>query len=147
MTDNRTARGDGGVIRDDGDEGDSQGRPFVDVPEDSLFTREEYLEMYDVASAEPAFSILCALSETERLSASELGDLLGRDGNDLHYHLRKLKRTGLVRNRRDPNTGTEQPYSYYVLTDMGHTVLTHGVKAGIEKLAAEEATIREKYDE
>lgn len=145
--DREQLRTDGGAVRDDGDEGENSGSPVVDVPEDSLFTREEYLEMYDVAASEPAFSILCALSETDRLSASELGDLLDREGNDLHYHLRKLQRTGLVRNRRDPNTGTDEPYSYYTLTDIGHTVLTQGVKTGIEKLAAEEATISARYDE
>lgn len=149
MTDQPTASADGGVIPDDdgGDEGDRGTDPVVDLPEDSLFTREEYLEMYDVASAEPAFSILTALSEVERLSASELAELFDREGNDLHYHLRKLKRTGLVRNRRDPNTGTEEVYSYYALTDLGHTVLTYGLKTGIEKLAAEETAISEQYDE
>jgi DNA-binding MarR family transcriptional regulator len=146
MTDHSESRADGGVLRDDdGDEGQRRDDIDVDVPEDSLLTREEYLEMYDVASSEPAFSVLCALSEVERLSASELAELLDRDGNDLHYHLRKLKRTGLVRNRRDPNTGTAEAYSYYALTDLGHTVLTYGLKTGIEKLAAEEASISEQY--
>ncbi|GAA0284313.1 helix-turn-helix domain-containing protein [Halobacterium noricense] len=146
MNDQSTTRADGGVLRDDdGRDGDQRDAPDVDLPEDSILTREEYLEMYDVASGEPAFSILTALSEVERLSTGELADLLDREGNDLHYHLRKLKRTGLVRNRRDPNTGTEQPYSYYTLTDLGHTVLTYGLKTGIEKLAAEEAAISEQY--
>ncbi|MDJ1434511.1 helix-turn-helix domain-containing protein [Halostagnicola sp. A-GB9-2] len=148
MTNQRDTRADGGVLRDqDGGSHETNSLLGVDLPEDSLFTLEEYLEMYDVASSEPAFSILCALSEEERLSAGELSEALDRDGNELHYHLRKLKRTALIRNRRDPNTGTEDPYSYYALTDLGETVLTHGVKAGVEKLAAEEATISDKYEE
>lgn len=118
----------------------------VRLPDDSLLTRDEYLEMYRVASSEPAFSVLCALSEAERLSASELSRLLDREGNDLHYHLRKLKRAGLVRNRRDPTTGTEETYSYYTLTGPGQTVLTNGLKRGIEQLAADERTIAESYD-
>jgi len=112
-----------------------------EVPEDSLFTIEEYLEMYKVAASEPAFSILCALSEEDKLSASELGIMLGREDNDLHYYLRKLKRSALIRNRRDPNTGTEETYSYYELTDLGHVILTEGMATGIQELVKEEATI------
>jgi len=112
-----------------------------EVPEDSLFTIEEYLEMYKVAASEPAFSILCALSEEDKLSASELGMMLDREDNDLHYYLRKLKRSALIRNRRDPNTGTEETYSYYELTDLGHVILTEGMATGIQELVKEEATI------
>lgn len=147
MTGPSDTRSDGGALRGPNDGEDAEGfSPDVDLPEDSLFTLEEYLEVYDVASSEPAFSILCALSEEGRLSASELSMMLDREGNDLHYYLRKLKRSALIRNRRDPNTGTEEPYSYYVLTDLGHTVLTEGLKTGVEKLATEEATVSEKYE-
>jgi len=112
-----------------------------EVPEDSLFTIEEYLEMYKVAASEPAFSILCTLSEEDKLSASKLGMMLDREDNDLHYYLRKLKRSALIRNRRDPNTGTEETYSYYELTDLGHVILTEGMATGIQELVKEEATI------
>lgn len=147
MTDDRATRPDGGVLRDVNadDDGDEPLSVDVDLPEDSLFTVEEYLEMYETAASEPAFSILCALSEEGRLSASELESALDREDNGLHYYLRKLKRSALVRNRRDPNTGTEETYSYYELTDLGHVVLTEGLVTGIKKLAAEEATISEKY--
>lgn len=149
MTDQPTTRSDGGVLRetDAGDGDDREEFPFdVDLPEDSLFTLEDYLEMYKTASSKPAFAILQALSEEGKLSASELEMLLDREDNNLHYYLRKLKRSALVRNRRDPNTGTEETYSYYELTDLGHVVLTEGLATGIEKLAAEEATISEKYE-
>ncbi|WP_336036748.1 helix-turn-helix domain-containing protein [Halobacterium yunchengense] len=151
MSDDDAADGallaDGGAVRDDREDRGDGSDLEVSLPEDSLLTREEYLELYRVASTEPAFGVLTALSEVDRLSASELGDVLDREGNDLHYHLRKLTRAGLVRNRRDPNTGTEEPYSYYALTDLGHTVLTYGLKTGVEKLAAEEASLGEQYDE
>lgn len=141
---------DGGTLRrpdadgGDGDDGDDFALD-VELPEDSLFTLEEYLEMYRVAASEPAFGILRALSREGELSASELSTALDREDNDLHYYLRKLKRSALVRNRRDPNTGTEETYSYYELTDLGHVVLTEGIGTGVEKLAAEEATISEQY--
>ncbi|MFC4989380.1 MarR family transcriptional regulator [Saliphagus infecundisoli] len=147
MTDHSSTRSDGGVLRKDSSHDGDDDTPTleIDLPEDSLFTVEDYLEMYDVASSEPAFRILCTLSEEQRLSASELASALDREGNELHYYLRKLKRSALIANRRDPNTGTEDPYSYYTLTDLGQTVLTHGLKTGIEKLAADEATIHDTY--
>lgn len=137
MTDPRTTS--------DGDDTEDDSVRGVDLPEDSLFTLDEYLDMYKVASSEPAFKILCTLRDESKLSTSELAMLLGREDNDLHYYIRKLKRSGLIRNRRDPNTGTEETYSYYELTDMGHVVLTDGIAAGVQKLACEEATIADNY--
>lgn len=147
MTDRSATRSDGAAIQQDDDPGEERPDLAIDFPDDSLFTLEEYLEMYSVASSPPAFRILHALSEHDRLSESELSELLDREGNELHYYLRKLKRSALIRNRRDPNTGTEEPYSYYALTDLGKTVLTCGLKAGIEKVAEEEGEISEKYSE
>ena len=143
---NRDTQLDGGVMRETDTEGDEQPVLDLDLPDDSLLTREEYLEMYETAASEPAFSIMQALREEEKLSASELGALLDRADNSLHYHLRKLKRCALVRNRRDPNTGTEETYSYYELTDLGQVVLTEGLLTGVQKLAAEEQTISESYE-
>ena len=149
MTERRPTLPDGGTLRDpdaeEDDDGDEEFSLDVDLPEDSLFTVEDYLEMYKTATSEPAFRILCALSEEGKLGASELGMMLDREDNDLHYYLRKLKRSALIKNRRDPNTGTQETYSYYELTDIGHVVLTEGVATGVEKLAAEEKTISEKY--
>jgi predicted transcriptional regulator len=115
------------------------------LPEESLFTLDDYLEMYRIASSRPGFAILTLLQTEGRLSTNELSEALNRESNKLHYHLRKLKDTALIRNRRDPNTGNEDVYSYYMLTDLGHTVLTQGVKTGVEKLAAEEHDIQEQY--
>lgn len=145
MTDRSATRSDRAGIQRGDDRVEEGPNLAIDFPDDSLFTLEEYLEMYSVASSPPAFRILHALSEHDRLSESELSDLLDREGNELHYYLRKLKRSALVRNRRDPNTGTEEPYSYYALTDLGETVLTCGLKEGIEKLASEEAEISDRY--
>jgi len=127
----------------------AKGAPNIDIelPEESLFTLDDYLEMYNVASTKPGFTILTLLQTEEHLSTSELSQALDRESNKLHYHLRKLKDTALIQNRRNPNTGTEDEYSYYMLTDIGHTVLTHGIKTGVEKLVAEEHEIQEQYAE
>ena len=117
----------------------------VDLPEDSIFDLEDYLNMYEVASRHKQFRILTALAKNNELSTSELSRELGLEDNRLHYPLRTLKDTALIRNRRDPNTGTEETYSYYELTDLGRIVLTEGIAEGVNILAQQEATLESKY--
>ena len=117
----------------------------VELPKDSLFDIEDYLKMYEVASKPKQFTILTALAENNELSTSELSMVLGEADNALHYPLRTLKEVALIRNRRDPTTGTEKTYSYYELTDMGRTVLAEGVQEGIKILARQESALKNKY--
>ena len=117
----------------------------VELPEDSLFDIEDYLKMYEVASKPKQFTILTALAENNELSTSELSMVLGEADNALHYPLRTLKNAALIRNRRDPNTGTEETYSYYELTDLGRTVLTEGIREGVKIFAREESALEDKY--
>ncbi|SNR78196.1 hypothetical protein SAMN06266787_12814, partial [Halorubrum ezzemoulense] len=49
------------------------------------------------------------------------------------------------KNRRDPNTGTEETYSYYELTELGRIVLTEGIREGVRILARQEAALEDKY--
>ncbi|EMA25404.1 winged helix-turn-helix domain-containing protein [Haloarcula amylolytica] len=117
----------------------------TDLPEDSILTPEDYLKMYEVASKPKQYRIMEALAENNELSTSELSMVLGEENNTLHYPLRTLKEVGLIKNRRDPTTGTEETYSYYELTDMGWTVLTEGIHEGIRILAREESALEEMY--
>lgn len=126
-------------------EGDEEFDLSVDLPEDSIFDLDDYLEMYRVASKPKQFTILHALAEDNELSATELSMYLGEKGNNLHYPLRTLQDVALIKNRRDPNTGTEETYSYYTLTDMGRTVLSEGIREGIKTLARQEAALEKKY--
>lgn len=140
---------DGGLLEpddqsDDGDDGDRFDLD-VDLPEDSIFDLADYLKMYEVAAKPKQFQILEALAENNELSTSELSMVLGEENNALHYPLRTLQEVGLIKNRRDPNTGTEETYSYYELTDMGRTVLTEGIREGVKILAREEAALEDKY--
>ncbi|MBX0297785.1 helix-turn-helix domain-containing protein [Halomicroarcula sp. F27] len=128
------------------DEDDSDGFELdVELPEDSIFDLEDYLKMYEVASKPKQFQIMEALAEKNELSTSELSMILGEEDNALHYPLRTLQDVALIQNRRDPNTGTEETYSYYELTDMGRTVLTEGIREGVRILAREEAALEDKY--
>lgn len=151
MTDtpNKT-RPDGGLElskrRDDPD-GDDKPDFDLDIPEDSLFTEEDYYKMYRVASQPLRLKIMRALHENERLSTSEISDIVGKKANDLHYHLRQLKQSALVRNQREPRSGTNEPYSYYTLTSLGKIVLTEGLESGVQKLAAREHAIQDYYSQ
>lgn len=138
---------DGGSLqRRENPSGDGDGFDLDgDLPEDSLFDLEDYLKMYEVAAKPKQFQILQALAENNQLSTSELSMVLGEEDNALHYPLRTLKDLALIKNRRDPNTGTEETYSYYELTDMGRTVLTEGVRDGVAILARQEAALEDKY--
>lgn len=145
----RTPTTDGGVVErdsrpDDGDDGNGFDLD-VELPEDSIFDLEDYLQMYEVASKPKQFKIMHALAENNELSTSELSMVLGEEDNALHYPLRTLKEVSLIKNRRDPHTGTEETYSYYELTDMGRTVLTEGIADGVRILAREEAALEDKY--
>jgi DNA-binding PadR family transcriptional regulator len=71
--------------------------------------------------------------------------VLGEEDNALHYPLRTLKDVALIKNRRDPNTGTEETYSYYELTELGRIVLTEGIREGVRILARQEAALEDKY--
>jgi len=117
----------------------------TDLPECSVFDLEDYLKMYEVASKPKQYQIMEALAENNELSTSELSLVLGEEDNALHYPLRTLKEVGLIKNRRDPSTGTEETYSYYELTDMGWTVLAEGIRDGIKRLAREESALEGKY--
>lgn len=115
------------------------------MPSESLFSIDDYLKMYRVAASEVAFQILRSLDEHGKLSTSELAEITGREDNDLHYYLRTLKRHALIQNRRNPNTGTSETYSYYVLTELAQTILEHGLADGVELLAEQETEIAEKF--
>lgn len=145
-----SAETDGGLVeRRDDDAGAKPDREDVSIdaelPEKGLFDREDYLQMYRFASQDVRYDVLNTLSEGDELSASELGEELNRDGNNLHHHLRKLQDVGLVRNRRRNDRDEDGTYSYYTITSLGEVILTHGIKEGIEKLMGDETAIYEQY--
>lgn len=145
-------RPDGGLElpehpEDDDPDGDDQPNFELDLPEDSIFSEDDYYKMYRVASQPLRLKIMRALQEQGRLSTSEISAIVNKDANDLHYHLRQLKQTALIRNQREPRSGTDEPYSYYTLTPLGAIVLTEGLESGVQKLAAQEHNIQDHYSE
>lgn len=105
---------------------DSHDSPHT-LPENSVLSLEEYLDMQRAVGNETRYHILVELLEEDELSARELADALGEPSNRLHYHLDKLVEVGLVQNRKRRERGADGLYSYYVATSMGEAIMNHGV--------------------
>lgn len=97
------------------------------LPEDSILTLEDYLEMQWAIGHETRFRILHVLNDRGGMSASELNDALGIGANTLHYHLDKLVDVGLVLNRKRKTADQDGPFSYYRATALGTGILEHGI--------------------
>ena len=97
------------------------------LPEDSVLSLEEYLEMPRSIGNETRFRVLDALLEDGPQSASELRDRLEVRSNALYYHLDELVDVGLVENRKRKSPDSDGLYSYYRATSLGEGVLEHGV--------------------
>jgi len=98
------------------------------LPEHSLLTLEEYLDMQRAIGNETRFRILDLLVDEGAHSAKELKTALGIESNSLHYHLDALVDVGLVENRKRKEPSSEGLYSYYRATALGEGILEHGVR-------------------
>lgn len=113
------------------------------LPEDSVLTLEEYLEMQRAIGNETRFRILHVLKERGELSASDLKTVLGLEANNLHYHLDKLVDVGLVQHRKHKTADSDGLFSYYRASALGKGILEHGV----EELMRREHEFLEQYGE
>ena len=113
------------------------------LPEDSVLTLDEYLEMQRAIGNETRFRILYVLKERGDLSASDLKEVLGLEANNLHYHLDKLVDVGLVQNYKRKTAVRDGLFSYYRATVLGKGILEYGV----EELMRRENEFLEQYGE
>ena len=111
------------------------------LPEHSLLSLEEYLDMQRAIGNETRFRILNFLTEDGAHSAKELERALDLPSNTLHYHLDALIDVGLVENRKRKQPDSDGLYSYYRATALGEGILTHGVR----ELMREEWDLLEAY--
>ena len=98
------------------------------LPEQSILSLEEYLEMQRSIGNETRFRVLNMLVEKGPQHASELRDGLEIRSNTLHYHLDELVDVGLVENRKRKEPESDGLYSYYRATSLGDGILEHGVR-------------------
>jgi DNA-binding MarR family transcriptional regulator len=113
-----------------------------ELPEDSVLSLSEYLDMFAAVSHELRYRLLRTLLETGQLSARQIGEHVDAPSNKLHYHLDKLEAAGLVANRKRNEHDSEGLYSYYVPTSLGEIVME-----GVGNLLEEERERRCESDE
>ena len=113
------------------------------LPEHSLLSLEEYLDMQRAIGNETRFRVLDLLVAEGPHSATELRAALDVESNTLHYHLDALVDVGLVENRKRKEPSSDGLYSYYRATSLGEGILEHGVR----ELMREEWDLLDAYGE
>lgn len=71
-----------------------EGAPHL--PDDSVLSLSEYLELQKTIGNETRFRVVNRLLEAGPQSSTELREALGPESNTLHYHLDRLVEVGLV---------------------------------------------------
>jgi DNA-binding transcriptional ArsR family regulator len=97
------------------------------LPEESVLTFEEYLDMHAAVGHRTRYGILYRLVHGGEMSPTELEGALGIDDSTLHYHLNELIDVGLVEKRQRTDRGQDGLYTYYRATVFGEVTLTDGV--------------------
>ncbi len=124
---------------------DTMGRnvdPTALLPERSVLTLEEYLEMQAAVGNRTRFEILYRLSHADELTPTELDSVMDVDDSTLHYHLEKLRDVGLIEKRVRTERDSNGLYTYYRPTVLGDVILEHGV----EELLRREWDFGDAYD-
>ena len=126
-------RTSGGEVPDD---------PAELLPDDSVLTLDEYLDMHAAVGNRTRYEILYRLVHGGKMSPKELERAIGIDDSTLHYHLNELVDTGLVEKRQRTQRKQDGLYTYYRATVFGEVTLLEGV----DELIRGENVFREMYD-
>ena len=122
--------------------GDAPEDPADLLPEESILSLDEYLDMHTAVGHRTRYEILYRLVHSGEMSPTELEDALDIDDSTLHYHLNKLVDVGLVEKRQRTERGQDSLYTYYRATVFGEVTLTDGV----DELIRGEQAFEEMYD-
>ncbi|OLZ41080.1 transcriptional regulator [Natrinema saccharevitans] len=112
------------------------------LPERSVRSLEEYLEMQAAVGNRNRFEILYRLAHTDELTPTELDSMIDVDESTLHYHLGKLREVGLVEKRARSERDSDGLSTHYRATIPGEVILEHGV----EELLRREWDFGDAYD-
>src|SRR6056297_2676756 len=112
------------------------------LPEESVLSLDEYLDMHAAVGHRTRYEILYRLVHSGEMSPKELEDALEIDDSTLHYHLNKLVDVGLVEKRQRTERGQDGLYTYYRATVYGEVTLTDGV----DELIRGEQEFERMYD-
>ena len=107
--------------------GDFPDNPEDLLPEDSILSLDEYLEMHAAIGHRTRYEICYRLVHGGKMSPKELEEAITIDDSTLHYHLNKLVDVGLIEKRQRTERGQDGLYTYYRATVFGEVTLTEGV--------------------
>lgn len=122
--------------------GDDPPDPADLLPNDSVLSLDEYLEMHAAVGHRTRYEIIYRLVHRGEMSPTELEDAIGVDDSTLHYHLNKLLDVGLIEKRQKTERGQEGLHTYYRATTLGAVTLTDGV----DELIRGEQAFEAMYD-
>ncbi|WP_331234167.1 winged helix-turn-helix domain-containing protein [Natronorarus salvus] len=97
------------------------------LPEDSILSLDEYLDMHASVGNRTRYEILYRLVHGEEMSPKQLEETITIDDSTLHYHLNKLLDVGLIEKRQRTERGQDGLHTYYRATVFGEVTLTEGV--------------------
>ena len=112
------------------------------LPEDSILSSDEYLDMHAAVGHRTRYEILYRLVHSGSMSPKELEDVMEIDDSTLHDHLNKLVDVGLVEKRQHTERGQDGLYTNYRATVFGAVTVTEGV----DELIRGEQEIEAMYD-
>lgn len=95
------------------------------LPEESVLSLDEYLDMHAAVGHRTRYEILYRLVHGGDTSLTGLADTVGVEDNTLHYHLNELLDVTLVEKRQ--RTKADGADTYYRATVFGEVTLTEGV--------------------
>ena len=97
------------------------------LPEDSILSLDEYLDMHASVGNRTRYEILYRLVHSGEMSPKQLEEAITIDDSTLHYHLNKLLDVGLIEKRQRTERGRDGLHTYYRSTVFGEVTLTEGV--------------------
>ncbi len=112
------------------------------LPEDSVLSLDEYLDMHAAVGQRTRYEILYRLVHGGKMSPTELVSVMEIDDSTLHYHLNRLVDVGLVEKRQRTERGQDGLYTYYRATVFGRVTITEGV----DELIQGEQEFKGMYD-
>lgn len=112
------------------------------LPDDSVLSLEEYLDMHAAVGHRTRYEILYRLVHGREMSPKELEETMEIDDSTLHYHLNTLIDVGLVEKRQRTERGQDGLFTYYRATVFGKVTITEGV----DELICGEQEFEAMYD-
>lgn len=122
--------------------GNSPEDPSELLPDPSICSLEDYLEMQGAIGNRTRFEIVYRLLHGEDHSPTQFAEEMSLNASTVHYHLSKLVDVGLVEKRKRTERNDAGFHTYYRATVLAETILEHGV----EELLHREWDFLEAYD-